>query len=614
MTKDVEILREKLTQARGTLPHLLRAVKLVWEAAPRWAAAWAGVLVIQGLLPAALVYLTRALVDRLVRVMQAPGPSWESVQPLLPVAALMAGLFLADELLRGLGSWVRDCLSEQVQDHIRDRIHRQSITVDLAYYDLPDYFDHLHRAQREAGYRPVLLLESLGSLAQNGLTLTAMAVILVPYGPWLPAALVLCTLPAFWVVLRHRLRWFRWHLRNTADERRSWYYDWLLTARETAAEARLFGLGPHFRSVYQALRRRLRTERRTLARKEGWAEFAAGALALAVTGLSMAWMVWRALAHEITLGDLALCYQAFSQGQRLMGSLLSNAGEIYSNSLFLEDLFAFLELKPGVTDPPDPVPAPSPLREGLRFEGVSFSYPAGTRPALRDFDLVVPAGAVTAIVGPNGAGKSTLLKLLCRFYDPGAGRITLDGTDLRRFPLDELRRRVTVLFQEPVHYNLTVTENIALGDLSAPPAAPGVEKAAHDAGAEGIVAGLPEGYDTLLGKLFLGGSDLSVGEWQRVALARAFYRRAPLIVLDEPTSAMDPWAEADWLERFLRLAKGLTAVIITHRFTTAMYARTIHVMDGGRIVESGSHAELLERGGLYAQSWTRQMKAGGREP
>lgn len=613
MTKDVEILREKLTQARGALPHLLRAVKLVWEAAPRWAAAWAGVLVVQGLLPAALVYLTRALVDRLVRVMQAPGPSWESVQPLVPVATLMAGLLLADELLRGLGSWVRDCLSEQVQDHIRDRIHRQSLTVDLAYYDLPDYFDHLHRAQREAGYRPVLLLENLGGLAQNGLTLTAMAVILVPYGPWLPAALVLCTLPAFWVVLRHRLRWFRWHLRNTADERRSWYYDWLITARETAAEARLFDLGPHFRSVYQSLRRRLRTERRTLARKEGWAEFAAGALALAVTGLSMAWLVWRALAREITLGDLALCYQAFSQGQRLMGSLLSSAGEIYSNSLFLEDLFAFLALKPGVTDPPDPVPAPSPLREGLRFEGVTFHYPASKRPALRDFDLLVPAGGVTAIVGPNGAGKSTLLKLLCRFYDPGAGRITLDGTDLRRFPLDELRRRVTVLFQEPVHYNLTVAENIALGDLTAPPAGPGVEEAARDAGAEGIVAGLPAGYDTLLGKLFLGGSDLSVGEWQRIALARAFYRRAPLLVLDEPTSAMDPWAEADWLERFLRLAKGLTALIITHRFTTAMYARTIHVMDGGRIVESGSHAELLDQGGLYAQSWTRQMKTGGRE-
>ncbi|HYM10398.1 MAG TPA: ATP-binding cassette domain-containing protein, partial [Bryobacterales bacterium] len=213
------------------------------------------------------------------------------------------------------------------------------------------------------------------------------------------------------------------------------------------------------------------------------------------------------------------------------------------------------------------------------------------------------------IVGPNGAGKSTLIKLLCRFYDPGSGRLEIDGVDLRRFSIAQLRRGITVLFQEPVHYNATAAENITLGDIEARPSQAAVEAAAGAAGADEPVARLPHGYLTLLGKWFAGGAELSVGEWQRLALARAFLRRAPILILDEPTSAMDPWAEADWLERFRRLAAGRTAILITHRFTTAMHADLILLLDGGRIVESGSHHELLACGGRYAQWWATQMKA-----
>jgi ATP-binding cassette subfamily B protein len=292
-----------------------------------------------------------------------------------------------------------------------------------------------------------------------------------------------------------------------------------------------------------------------------------------------------------------------------MRSLLSNVGQIYTNSLFLGNLFEFLRLTPQVVDPPKPLPAPSALQEGICFQQVTFRYPGCGSATLQHFNLVIPAGQIVAIVGTNGAGKSTLVKLLCRFYDPEEGHIELDGTDIRALSVKELRQLVTVLFQLPLPYHATAGQNIAFGDLTAESGRAEIEVAARGAGAHEVIARLPQKYDTLLGKLFAGGTELSMGEWQRIALARAFLRRAQIVILDEPTSSMDSWAEADWLERFRALVDGRTALIITHRFTTAMCADVIHVMDHGQIVESGSHDELLAQGGRYAQSWTAQMQA-----
>ena len=299
-------------------------------------------------------------------------------------------------------------------------------------------------------------------------------------------------------------------------------------------------------------------------------------------------------------------YQAFQQGLRLARELLQNVGELYQNTLFLGNLFEFLALEPRVVSPRAPVPVPRQLQDGIRFQNVSFRYPDRQRLALQDFELVVPQGRVVAIVGPNGAGKSTLVKLLCRFYDPESGSITIDGVDLRNFAIDELRQQITVLFQEPVHYNASVQENIGLGDLSKISDAGLVRAAAEAAGADALIQRLPNGYENLLGHWFEKGVELSVGEWQRLALARAFMRQAPILILDEPTSAMDPWAEADWLRRFRDLAAGRTALLITHRFTTAMIADEIHVMEEGRLLESGSHKELIARGGRYAAWWSAQ--------
>ncbi len=607
MAENVDFAASKLRKLLAQLPYLPQALALVWRAARVWTLSWAILLLVQGLLPVAIVYLSRSLINSLVPAIRSGG-EWQSAGPALALIAVMAGLLLLGEALRGATNWMRAAQSELVQDHIRSLIHQKSLAVDLAFYESPDYYDHLYRARAEASYRPVALLESLGSLLQNTITLAAMGAVLSQYGAWLPVALLVSTLPAFFVVVRYAERQHDWRMRTTTDERRAWYYDWLLTAAETAAELRLFASGNHFQSAYQALRRRLHHERLQLAKDQSLSEFGAGVVALLVTGGALAWMVWKAARGLATLGDLALFYQAFNQGLRLTRSLLDNVGQLYANILFLGNLFEFLALQPQVVDLPRPAPAPTQLNRGLYFHRVTFRYPGSRRVALQDFNLVIPAGQISAVIGSNGAGKSTLIKLLCRFYDPEAGHIELDGIDIRRLPVQQLRRLVTVLFQEPVHYNATAASNIALGDLAASPGAPEIREAADAAGAHETIAHLPKQYDNLLGKWFVDGTELSVGEWQRIALARALVRQAPIVVLDEPTSAMDPWAEVAWLERFRSVAAGRTTIIITHRLTTAMHADAIHVMADGRILESGRHQELLVRGGRYAQAWAEQMR------
>jgi len=592
------------------LPYLPRTLSLVWSAAPGWTSAWAALLLVQGLLPVATVYLTRAVVDSLVAAIRSPG-SWQELLPTLLLVGAAALVLLLGSILGSLSQWVRTAQSETVSDSIKGLIHAQAVDLDLAYYETPAYYDQLYRASVDAVDRPVALLGNIGGLIQGGITLLAMAGVLMAYSAWLPLILLISTLPALFVVVRYTLRFQRWRMKNTINERRTRYFDWMLTLHQAAAEVRLFGLGDHFRQSFQALRKRLRSGRIRLLRDQTLAEIAAGALGLLITGLTMAWMVWRAVQGQATLGDLALFYQAFNQGQNLMNTMLSNVSEIYRNILFLENLFQFLALQPQVTEPLQPLPAPIAIEKEIRVEGVRFCYPGSGRTALHGFDLLLPAGQIAAIVGENGAGKSTLIKLLCRFYDPEAGVITFDGADLRDLSLAGLRRLVTVLFQEPVRYHETVADNIAFGDLASAPDRGRIETAAQAAGAHVAIRRLPKDYETLLGKWF-GGSELSVGEWQRVALARAFLRQASLIILDEPTSAMDSWAEADWLSRFRELVAGRTALIVTHRFTTAMQADVIHVMSEGRIVESGNHAQLMTLGGSYAQSWRQQVRAGAR--
>jgi ATP-binding cassette subfamily B protein len=503
-------------------------------------------------------------------------------------------------MLKGFSRYVRETQALIVQDFITGLVHRQSVAADLSFYDSSDFYDRLHRAREEASYRPALLLESSGSLLQNAVTLIAMAAVILRFGYWALAVLVIGTMPALYVVLHTAVLRYQWRLRATADERRARYYDWLLTTRDTAAEVRLFALGDHFLMLFRSLRSKFRGEQLQLTKQESWAEFWAALFGLVSSAIAIAWMGWKAVRGLVSLGDLAMFYQAFQQGLGLMNALLSNVGQIYASSLFLGGLFEFLALQSEIADPASSLPVPSLRPIEIRFRNVSFHYPGTQTAALDNVNLTIPAGSIAAIVGPNGAGKSTLVNLLCRFYNPDSGSIELDGTDLRRFSVEELRRSISVLFQRPVHYNATARENIApRNDRNASPEA--VVAAAASGAADEIIAGFPRAYEQLLGTWFENGIELSIGEWRRIALARAFLRRAPLLILDEPTGSMDPWVEAAWLKRFRNVASESSVLIITHRFTTARLADQIHVLCNGRIIESGSHQQLMALDGHYAE-------------
>lgn len=595
--------RDTLTR----LSHLKQALRLVWGASKTWTVLWAILVVVQGLLPAALVYLTKVVVDALTEVVGV-GFSPESLEVVLPPALLTAAVLLLQELLRSGIQWLRTAQSELVRDHFSELIHRKAYQVDVAFFENSENFDNLQRAKHSTT-RSLQVLEHLGNLTRSVVALVGIGGVLIPYGIWVPLALLFSMVPAFYAVLHFQRQHYRWWKQRTAEERRTVYYDWLLTAYEPAvAEVRLFRLGPHLADAYQEVRRWLRGEELKLIRNEAVGRLAASGLGLLVTGMVLAWMVWRAMQGISTLGDIALFYQAFNQAQSLMRTLMDSAGQIYSSSFYLGHLFEYLDMEPQVKSPPKPVPIFDHLNDGIRLENVTFSYPGSERPVLKSFDLFIPAKKTVALVGPNGSGKSTLIKLLCRFYDPSDGSVTFDGVDARRFAAEDLHQRITVMFQFPANYQDTAARNIEVGKPSVQGDRLRLQEAAREAGAHEVIKRLPNGYDTQLGRWFEGGTQLSGGEWQRIALARAFYREAPIVLLDEPTSFMDSWAENAWLERFAKMARGRTALLITHRFTTAMRADLIYLMDEGEIVEHGTHEELLLQNGLYARSWHAQTR------
>jgi ATP-binding cassette subfamily B protein len=590
------------------LAPLIRGVAFIWRATRKYTVAWICILIAIGILPVATIALTKQFIDGLLKASRAGG-SWESVQPVLITGGLLAFAGVAQDSLQGLLEWVRTAQSQLVQDYLAGLIQQKSVEVDFSFYESAEYYDRLYRARDNGQARILQLLEHMGVVVQNSITLVLLVSIVATYNAYLLAAMLMSVVPAFYVVARAQWLTHQWWVGTTTQRRWIQYYDQKFSMPTAAAEIRLFRLGPHFQRAYARLRRVLRDTNLTLIKRQNASRLGAGVVGGVVSGLSVAWVGWQTILGKTSLGNLALFYQAFVGGQGFMRAITVSVGHVYSNGLFLRDLCEFLDLEPSVIDPPDPVPVPPLLKTGIHFRGVTFQYPGAERVALQCLDLFIPAGKIVAIVGPNGAGKSTLVKLLSRLYDPLQGVITMDGIPLGQMALDDVRSRLSILFQLPVSYDASASENIAIGDLQSDPSPERIRDAAQRAGADEIISRLPQCYDTPLGKSFENGTDLSAGEWQRIAMARAFLRQAPVILLDEPTSFMDSWAELQWFDRLRSLATGRTAMIVTHRFTIAKRADLIYVMDQGQVVESGTHASLLRADGLYAQSWREQMMA-----
>lgn len=590
-----------------TALRLGRAARLVWDTAPRWTLANSVLVFAQGLLPPVSLYLTKRIVDSVTQGIGAPDKA-VAMQHVSLWIVVAAGVGLLTAIVRSLGEYASEAQSLEVTDGVSDLLHAQSIAVDLEYYEEPGYYDALHRAQKEAPYRPTRIVNGLIQVAQNSLSLLGIVGLLITLNWSLGILLFIVAMPGAIVRLINARRLFHFDREQTEKERRAWYFHTVLTDSSYAKEVRLFQTGEWFRLQYRELREQVRRGKLAISRRRALADALTQVLATAALFGSLAWIAVRALHGDITVGDLMVYYLGFQSGLSFLQALLRALAGLYEDNLFVTNFYQFLDLEPKIIAPPKPRPTPQPAQTGVAFQDVGFTYPSREEAALHAVNFTIAPGEVVALVGENGSGKTTLIKLLCRLYDPSLGAISVEGVDLRELDPVQWRRGISVIFQDYARYALTVAENIALGNGDDPASRARIEDASRRSGSDSLIRHLPQGYDTMLGHWFAKGQELSVGEWQKIALARAFLREANLIVLDEPTSALDPLAEADVFQQFRELLEGRSAIVISHRFSTVQMADRIYVMDRGRIAEHGTHQQLLRLGGKYAHLYRVQAE------
>ena len=595
-----------------------RLVGLVWSTHRGYTLAMIVLRFVRSVVPVATLWVAKLIIDEVILLARTHGPS----RDLWVLVALEMAIVIGGELLARASSLVEGLLSDLFTNRISIQIMEHAATLDLHQFEDPKFYDHLERARQGTTGRVALLAQLLG-IGQSILTLISLSVALAAQVPWLLVLLALAVLPSFLGETHFAALTYSLMFRRTPARRQLDYVRYVGASDETAKEVQLFGLAPWLIARYKALADRFYEENQSLAIKK--AVVSSGLSLLGTIGYYGAYVIVlaRAIDGSITIGMLTFLAASFRQSRDLIQQLLMSASSIYEQSLYLKDLFDFFDMSPSIRNRPDAIPVPRPIRQGFEFQDVGFRYPGSERWAVRHLTFTLRPGERVALVGENGAGKTTLTKLLARLYDVSEGRILLDGVDLRDYDVADVRRAIGVIFQDFVRYDMRFDENIGVGEVEnvrgyldaessangggdggQPPQA--IAAAAEKSLAASLLPRLPGSYRQMLGRRFDQGVDLSGGEWQKVALARAYMRDAQVLILDEPTAALDARAEYDVFVRFDELMAGRMAVVISHRFSTVRMADRIVVLEGGQIVEQGTHEDLVNAGGLYAELFAMQ--------
>lgn len=592
----------------GVFRYSRRAVELVWQTSPLFTVGLALLTLLAGVLPAGAAYIGQLIVDAVVAAIDVFNNSAViDSKPVLRLIVLEGLLITAlTGCQRGI-SVIQSLLRAQLGQRVNVMILEKALQLQMSHFEDSEFYDKLTRARREASSRPLSLVNRTFGLIQNGISLISYGLLLVQFSPWVLLILVGGALPVFIAETKFSgdaFRLFRW---RSPETRMQMYLETVLAREDSAKEVKLFQLGPLLLQRYKDIFAKLyKADRDLTLRRDFWG-FVLGLIGAVAFYGAYAWIVLTAIATAISLGQMTMYLAVFKQGQSAVSASLSAISGMYEDNLYLSNLYEYLEQdvpaqQGTATAGPDP-------DDGIRFEHVSFSYPGANHPALQDINLHLPPGSSLALVGENGSGKTTLIKLLTRLYTPSTGRILLDGLDIQEWDAERLRQRIGVIFQDFVRYQLMVGENVGAGDVDYFDD----EQRWHNAAQKGMVTDfidqLPRGYTTQLGRWFKGGQELSGGQWQKIALSRAFMReKADILVLDEPTAAMDAQAEATIFEQFRQHASQKIAILISHRFSTVRMADQITVMDQGRIIEHGSHQQLLALNGQYAHLFHLQAK------
>jgi ATP-binding cassette, subfamily B, bacterial len=602
-----------LKERVGALRNLWPFLAMVWRTSPHLTAASLALRLLRALLPVATLYIGKLIIDDVVLLVQTPQKpetfrQWLDSGLLNWLGLLLLAEFalaVLSDILGRIVSLIDGLLSERVSNASSVRLMEHAATLDLEDFEDADFQDQLERARRQTSGR-MALMGLLFSQAQDMVTVASFAAGLVVYAPWLIALLLLALVPAFLGEAHFNAQSYSLDYVRTPERRVLDYVRQTAASVETAKEVKIFGLNGFLIDRYVRLAGDFYAANRKLAvRRAGW-----GGLftAIGTTGyyLAYAYIAWRTLAGEFSVGDLTFLSGSFRRLRTLLEGLLASFSTTASQALYLNDLFSFFEVEPEILSPDNPRPFPQPIRLGFVFENVGFIYPGAERWAVRNLSFTLRAGEVLALVGENGAGKTTLVKLLTRLYDPDEGRILLDGHDLRDYDLNALRGNMGVIFQDFVRYNLSAADNIAVGRIDARDDRARIRRAAVRSQADDVIAKLPTGYDQMIGKRFKTGVELSGGEWQKIAIARAYMREAEVLILDEPTAALDARSEFEVFRRFKELSEGKTAILISHRFSSVRMADRILVLAEGKVEAAGTHDELIAQSGRYAELFELQ--------